>query len=121
MRLRAHKESSQECSIRRYSTAGSSLLSASRPVSASALSAASCAAKKGAFSSPGGRRVSFLLPFWPQVQPPSGRTPLPRQTHTQVQGAALVSPGANETPSGRSEEHTSELQSLRHLVCRLLL
>src|SRR5262245_16565909 len=25
------------------------------------------------------------------------------------------------SPSGRSEEHTSELQSLRHLVCRLLL
>src|SRR5437899_9405305 len=25
------------------------------------------------------------------------------------------------TASGRSEEHTSELQSLRHLVCRLLL
>src|ERR1035441_10744224 len=24
-------------------------------------------------------------------------------------------------PQGRSEEHTSELQSLRHLVCRLLL
>src|SRR5262245_28219758 len=24
-------------------------------------------------------------------------------------------------PGGRSEEHTSELQSLRHLVCRLLL
>src|SRR5437899_6992779 len=24
-------------------------------------------------------------------------------------------------PRGRSEEHTSELQSLRHLVCRLLL
>src|SRR5262245_62305143 len=24
-------------------------------------------------------------------------------------------------PKGRSEEHTSELQSLRHLVCRLLL
>src|SRR5947199_1164518 len=28
------------------------------------------------------------------------------------------SPG---TPAARSEEHTSELQSLRHLVCRLLL
>src|SRR5262245_62609269 len=27
--------------------------------------------------------------------------------------------GADDT--GRSEEHTSELQSLRHLVCRLLL
>src|SRR5258705_8111065 len=25
------------------------------------------------------------------------------------------------TPARRSEEHTSELQSLRHLVCRLLL
>jgi len=25
------------------------------------------------------------------------------------------------TSSDRSEEHTSELQSLRHLVCRLLL
>src|SRR5437899_5416361 len=25
------------------------------------------------------------------------------------------------TDGGRSEEHTSELQSLRHLVCRLLL
>src|ERR1039458_10872212 len=30
---------------------------------------------------------------------------------------------ANRNPGGvaRSEEHTSELQSLRHLVCRLLL
>src|ERR1035441_11133705 len=28
---------------------------------------------------------------------------------------------AFETRTGRSEEHTSELQSLRHLVCRLLL
>src|ERR1039458_10693776 len=25
-----------------------------------------------------------------------------------------------DVPDGRSEEHTSELQSLRHLVCRLL-
>src|SRR5262245_6692214 len=25
-----------------------------------------------------------------------------------------------QNPEGRSEEHTSELQSLRHLVCRLL-
>src|SRR5262245_62424544 len=32
-------------------------------------------------------------------------------------------PPANEPRTGkqRSEEHTSELQSLRHLVCRLLL
>src|SRR5205814_6009691 len=35
-----------------------------------------------------------------------------------------ISPNAArwaEFCSGRSEEHTSELQSLRHLVCRLLL
>src|SRR5258705_3189829 len=29
--------------------------------------------------------------------------------------------GSDTTDSDRSEEHTSELQSLRHLVCRLLL
>src|ERR1035438_8342032 len=29
--------------------------------------------------------------------------------------------GNNKTGQNRSEEHTSELQSLRHLVCRLLL
>src|SRR5882724_3902857 len=32
-------------------------------------------------------------------------------------GAEITAPAAN----ARSEEHTSELQSLRHLVCRLLL
>src|SRR5258705_7356752 len=30
-------------------------------------------------------------------------------------------PNANRACERRSEEHTSELQSLRHLVCRLLL
>src|SRR5258705_4847660 len=29
--------------------------------------------------------------------------------------------GGHDQPGLRSEEHTSELQSLRHLVCRLLL
>src|SRR5262245_4353473 len=38
-----------------------------------------------------------------------------RETH---EGAARSRP---EGDSPRSEEHTSELQSLRHLVCRLLL
>src|SRR5215472_10350760 len=33
----------------------------------------------------------------------------------------IPSMNATDFPSGRSEEHTSELQSLRHLVCRLLL
>src|SRR5205814_3887198 len=30
-------------------------------------------------------------------------------------------PTSTRSGGGRSEEHTSELQSLRHLVCRLLL
>src|SRR5262245_64559986 len=34
---------------------------------------------------------------------------------------AVASPASVSRSSARSEEHTSELQSLRHLVCRLLL
>src|SRR5205814_10377675 len=34
---------------------------------------------------------------------------------------AQVIEGSGSAPAARSEEHTSELQSLRHLVCRLLL
>src|SRR5262245_64652184 len=44
---------------------------------------------------------------------------VPRQTPPSLSGSssfALVS-----AQRSRSEEHTSELQSLRHLVCRLLL
>src|SRR3954449_9448749 len=36
-------------------------------------------------------------------------------------GAKLRQPHRRATRSGRSEEHTSELQSHSHLVCRLLL
>src|SRR5438045_5220789 len=46
----------------------------------------------------------------------------------QRDGGALLAPGRNalgklreQMVRRRSEEHTSELQSLRHLVCRLLL
>src|SRR5258705_8278176 len=35
--------------------------------------------------------------------------------------AEICGDGERDACSGRSEEHTSELQSLRHLVCRLLL
>src|SRR5262245_62223099 len=37
------------------------------------------------------------------------------------QTAATASYDDDGSSRGRSEEHTSELQSLRHLVCRLLL
>src|SRR5690349_22355951 len=36
-------------------------------------------------------------------------------------GAELAGPGGRRRPRLRSEEHTSELQSRRDLVCRLLL
>src|SRR6201999_4680897 len=42
---------------------------------------------------------------------PSCRSPLP----------SSGSGSSTNSSRGRSEEHTSELQSLRHLVCRLLL
>src|ERR1035438_10617126 len=49
-----------------------------------------------------------------------------RPVHFECAGAVAIAAerGAKrrrETVAGRSEEHTSELQSLRHLVCRLLL
>src|SRR5262245_64084135 len=40
---------------------------------------------------------------------------------TPNQGLALPCRPDSRVPPVRSEEHTSELQSLRHLVCRLLL
>src|SRR5258705_6769189 len=46
-----------------------------------------------------------------------------RRATPSMGGCRWSSPAAPaQSPSGpRSEEHTSELQSLRHLVCRLLL
>src|SRR5438045_6060927 len=41
--------------------------------------------------------------------------------HHHAQGVAALLARAGEKREARSEEHTSELQSLRHLVCRLLL
>src|SRR5438045_9191299 len=51
------------------------------------------------------------LPIFPRRATGGGTAPRPG-------GAGTFPPGAS---TGRSEEHTSELQSLRHLVCRLLL
>src|SRR5437899_9128146 len=75
------------------------------------------------------RRSSDLLPLvhlpaWPVAPPPSPGAPFTSITHwnwgedpeIDVKGAPGDGGGAT-----RSEEHTSELQSLRHLVCRLLL
>src|SRR5205814_5214935 len=44
-----------------------------------------------------------------------------RDTMIALPGLTLVTGRPDVTRRVRSEEHTSELQSLRHLVCRLLL
>src|SRR2546423_7261192 len=46
--------------------------------------------------------------------------PVPAAGHG-VRGGAAHPDAYAVDPSGRSEEHTSELQSLAYLVCRLLL
>src|SRR5205814_3848157 len=53
--------------------------------------------------------IGFLWPLWDEKS----------QTFADKILTTVVL-NADGTP-GRSEEHTSELQSLRHLVCRLLL
>src|SRR5690348_17391020 len=66
------------------------------------------------------------LPIWPL--PIAGTAPCPTRRRT-LPGRRCPPPGAvrgrraacPKTPTRRSEEHTSELQSPVHLVCRLLL
>src|SRR5262245_63716750 len=57
------------------------------------------------------------LPIW------SGRCPIcPRHSrHGPGSSPSCTSRERHPRSCSRSEEHTSELQSLRHLVCRLLL
>src|SRR5437899_4122787 len=48
-------------------------------------------------------------------------TTLFRSTHVLAENVPAAPAARPFKPDRRSEEHTSELQSLRHLVCRLLL
>src|SRR5205809_5705860 len=52
-------------------------------------------------------------------EPVPGRTFLRRRAHEALPARLPVS--ARRLPTARSEEHTSELQSRLHIVCRLLL
>src|SRR6266496_2844357 len=47
--------------------------------------------------------------------------PSPRPSHSSSPNQTASAKAAETTPAARSEEHTSELQSRRDLVCRLLL
>src|SRR2546422_8122783 len=63
------------------------------------------------------------LPILPR---PSGSSRSPRRrstrpSRTRSSGSGTTAPGIAVVPEPRSEEHTSELQSRLHLVCRLLL
>src|SRR5437899_6844168 len=75
-----------------------------------------------------------VFPFFFATRRPPPRSPLFPYTTLFRPGPSLTEPSAIVAVArrraacvelrarrGRSEEHTSELQSLRHLVCRLLL
>src|SRR5258705_10003769 len=68
---------------------------------------------------------STLFPYTTLFRSSTPRTPSPAPRGSPPPRLAATDPAAgpsHPSRSGpRSEEHTSELQSLRHLVCRLLL
>src|SRR2546422_8632153 len=66
------------------------------------------------------RRDSLLALFWPELDQEHARAALRQALHVvrDALGADVIVTRGDEE---RSEEHTSELQSRLHLVCRLLL
>src|SRR5262247_4628491 len=79
---------------------------------------------------PNNPHPSFLLPsfFFLMIRRPPRSTLFPYTTlfrsapcTSALLVKALPRPVSPSSVWARSEEHTSELQSLRHLVCRLLL
>src|SRR5471030_3417254 len=70
-------------------------------------------------------QLDFLFFFLMIRRPPRSTlfpyTTLFRSWRTPTGWSGLPTMEVSIWPGSRSEEHTSELQSLRHLVCRLLL
>src|SRR5690349_22683984 len=65
---------------------------------------------------------STLFPYTTLFRSPAPAGPAaPSSTPTPSTVPGAPAPAVPVTPSARSEEHTSELQSRRDLVCRLLL
>src|SRR5258705_5607318 len=65
---------------------------------------------------------STLFPYTTLFRSPSTNPPSTASRTTRAGSSASTTPtSCASNRSDRSEEHTSELQSLRHLVCRLLL
>src|SRR3989304_2381882 len=71
--------------------------------------------------------LSFFIFFFLMIRRPPRSTLFPyttlfRSIHADILETELVGLNcAKDSPYSRSEEHTSELQSRLHLVCRLLL
>src|SRR2546422_1452905 len=61
------------------------------------------------------------LPIWSRRRGPSRASHTAQRAGKTRSSAAVASLGKTARDNGRSEEHTSELQSRLHLVCRLLL
>src|SRR5205814_7352309 len=57
----------------------------------------------------------------PTCRAPRVRSRQPRSPRLRARHVSSPRPASCRGERPRSEEHTSELQSLRHLVCRLLL
>src|SRR5712672_4831549 len=64
---------------------------------------------------------STLFPYTTLFRSPSRPAPGFRSTTTGRRRGLRAHRSARPRPRRRSEEHTSELQSLAYLVCRLLL
>src|SRR5262245_62620427 len=69
----------------------------------------------------GVRRVSAHRAGCAGATAPGPAVTLPAHSHSPVPHPGGRPSLLGRPPGWRSEEHTSELQSLRHLVCRLLL
>src|SRR5947199_2600139 len=68
--------------------------------------------------SPAKSTMPDCSPIWPGVCPGRCSTVSPSRMSPSCRARSTR---GGDILDGRSEEHTSELQSLRHLVCRLLL
>src|SRR5258705_1952776 len=62
----------------------------------------------------------YAIDFKAALKRENNKTPNAIVSRSKVQADRLDGESVGD-PANRSEEHTSELQSLRHLVCRLLL
>src|SRR5262245_64239601 len=73
------------------------------------------------FRSAAGKRLSWDFAAAQSTQKNWGSSNSEPNQITATSNYIAVYNALRPLPAARSEEHTSELQSLRHLVCRLLL